>query len=54
MPKFHIHSEVSTTYLHTIEAETKEAAENTVQNQEDDGVEIDSSPPEIIWAAQAD
>lgn len=46
--KYQIISQVITTYQHDIEAESLDEAKALVLDQEDDGIEVDSSPPEII------
>jgi CheY-like chemotaxis protein len=45
MPTFIIQSEITLTYRHSIVADTLQEAVEEVEDQQDDGVEIDSSMP---------
>lgn len=45
MPTFIIQSEITLTYRHSIVADTLQEAIEEVEDQQDDGVEIDSSMP---------
>lgn len=45
---FHLKSEVVVTYEHTVHCDTYEEAVQWVEDQQDDGVEVDSTAPKVI------